>query len=658
MPAQYYKDALRLGVRERRSCITHEQYPYLPVMDNFIPLERSANGTDLGLRQVPAEFIVGTRSAMRTTAFARNFMPLLPEDTEFAAKWIQLCQSHLEEGIREPVQLYEYMNRYYVAEGNKRVSVLKYFDTPSIAAQVIRVMPERTGDQDVELYYEFVEFSKYSGIDFIEFTKPGCYAELQRLMGKGPETAWTEEERRRFAAVYYQFRGAFEAHGGKRLSTTVGDAMLAYIRVYGYQALRAQSAQEMKASVDKVWEEIILQQEERPIALNLAPEEKKKTGLLSMVLPSSEPKELKVAFLNDKSPDTSGWTLSHELGRLHVQRVFRGQIVTTACHDVMSGDPEQAIEQAIAEGNTVIFTTSSRMLPASLRVAVEHPEVIILNCSLNKSHRYIRTYYVRLYEVKFIIGAIAGSLAREGQLGYICNYPIYGQIAGINAFALGAKMVNPRARVYLEWSSVDGMGQARRRLTDRGIDLISLQDMISVDPGGFSYGLAQVTDQGALNLAMPVLQWGVYYETILRQILDGTFRTEYAESRKALNYYWGMTAGVVDLRCSGRLPESTRKMADFIRRSICSGICEPFSGPIYTQNGWTINGENNNSLSPEQIVNMDWLAENVVGALPSYDQLSEIGKATVDMVGVDPSKDKGSAPRRGSDHMGETGGPT
>ena len=47
-----------------------------------------------------------------------------------------------------------------------------------------------------------------------------------------------------------------------------------------------------------------------------------------------------------------------------------------------------------------------------------------------------------------------------------------------------------------------------------------------------------------------------------------------------------------------------------------------------------------NSLSPEQIVNMDWLAENVVGSLPRYDQLSEVGKATVDMVGVDPSKDK------------------
>ena len=160
MPAQYYKDALRLGVKERRNCVTHGQYPYLSVLDNFVSLEKSSNGIDLGVQQVPAEFIVGTKSAMRTTAFARNFMPLLPEDTEFASKWMQLCQSHLEEGIRDPVQLYEYMNRYYVAEGNKRVSILKYFDTATVAAQVTRVLPERTGDPDVELDYEFAAFQK------------------------------------------------------------------------------------------------------------------------------------------------------------------------------------------------------------------------------------------------------------------------------------------------------------------------------------------------------------------------------------------------------------------------------------------------------------------------------------------------------------------
>ena len=45
---------------------------------------------------------------------------------EFTDKWKQLCESHLEEGIREPVLVYEYMNRFYVLEGNKRVSVLKF----------------------------------------------------------------------------------------------------------------------------------------------------------------------------------------------------------------------------------------------------------------------------------------------------------------------------------------------------------------------------------------------------------------------------------------------------------------------------------------------------------------------------------------------------
>ena len=38
---------------------------------------------------------------------------------------------------------------------------------------------------------------------------------------------------------------------------------------------------------------------------------------------------------------------------------------------------------------------------------------------------------------------------------------------------------------------------------------------------------------------------------------------------------------------------------------------------------------------------MDWLAENIVGSIPQYDELNETGRATVDMVGVDAvSKNK------------------
>ena len=119
--------------------------------------------------------------------------------------------------------------------------------------------------------------------------------------------------------------------------------------------------------------------------------------------------------------------------------MFNEELETTAYYNAMEGDPLAVIEGAVGDGNTVIFTTSPQLLPASLRAAVEHPEVTILNCSLNKSHRYIRTYYARMYEAKFIAGIIAGTLASGDNVGYICDYPIFGQVAGINAFALGVQ---------------------------------------------------------------------------------------------------------------------------------------------------------------------------------------------------------------------------
>ena len=42
-------------------------------------------------------------------------------------------------------------------------------------------------------------------------------------------------------------------------------------------------------------------------------------------------------------------------------------------------------------------------------------------------------------------------------------------------------------------------------------------------------------------------------------------------------------------------------------------------------------------LTSEQIINMDWLNENIVGAMPAYDELDDTAKATVGIVGVDPS---------------------
>ena len=61
-------------------------------------------------------------------------------------------------GIRDPVKVYEYMNKFYVLEGNKRVSVLKYFNAVTVNAQVIRKVPRKSDNPDVKIYYEFMDF--------------------------------------------------------------------------------------------------------------------------------------------------------------------------------------------------------------------------------------------------------------------------------------------------------------------------------------------------------------------------------------------------------------------------------------------------------------------------------------------------------------------
>ena len=629
-----YIEALKLGQKDSRASVAAGKGPYLETLDEILKNKTGSSQVELGLLQVPAELIVGTVTEGRSKLFSPGFMPLAAEGTEFSMKWERLCKSHLDEGIRDPIKAYEYLNRYYVAEGNKRVSVLKFFDAATIPATVTSIRPERDGSPESELYYAFDAFAKLSGLRIVEFSKPASYRKLQELLGKEPEQVWTDRERSAFLADYSNFRQVYSTLGGMRLHVTVGDALLAFLEVYGYEGLRGKSSSELKKQMSKIWEEIHLQQEDAPIDVKLDPPEEKKPGLITKVLTGAPP-ATRVAFIHDGTTENSRWTQGHEKGRLYVEKTMAGQIETVGFGNALEGDPLEVIEQAIEEGCSTIFTTSPRLMPAALRAAVEHPEITIFNCSLNQPHRYIRTYYARMYEAKFVLGAIAASLAGSDSIGYICDYPIFGQIAGINAFALGALLINPRVKVYLEWTSVSGIEAAIERLRARGIRLISSQDLVREGEQSRSLGLLQLSGNEQIRLATPLWQWGTYYQEILRRVRSHTTESEYKESPKAVNYYWGMSAGVVDVELSDMLPYATRRLATLLCQSIRSGLLNPFGGPLYKQGGLEL--DHGELLKPEQIIKMDELVENVEGMIPRYDELSDIGKATVDAVGVAPA---------------------
>ena len=636
MTENYYREALKKGQKEKRNRINEGLDPYLPALDDIITSDKVITEINMGVMQVPTEWIVGTKTASRANAFAANFMPLLAENTEFGFKWESLCQSHVEEGIRESIKAYEYRNRYYVLEGNKRVSVLKFFDAVSVPAEVIRVLPVKDGSKEVEAYYEMIDFFQCSKINYLEFSETGCFKQIQRLMGKAPDETWTEEERSLFKTAFYNLKKAFHELKGESVNVTPSDAMLTYLKIYGYQDLINKSNEQIKKSLLKIWEEVCLLEEKENIDLKEDPGEtveKKKQKFLKKIFGETQESKSRVAFVYDKNPVTSGWVYGHELGRLYTQKVFDGAVETRAYDDAMEKNPEAVLLKAIEEGNQIIFTTSAKLLPAALSVAVEHPEITFFNCSLNKSHRSVSTYYARMYEAKLLIGVIAGTLASEDKIGYLCDYPIYGQIAGVNAFALGVQLVNPRAKVYLEWSCIDGAEAAEKRLLDKGIHIISSQDLKkTAAEESTAFGLYEFRDGKKSNLAMPLWNWGVYYEKLIRSIMNKSFQTERESSRKALNYYWGMSAGVVELICSKRVPESVKKLTGILQDAICDGSFKPFQGKMYNQEGECVEGAER-SFTLQQVIDIDWLLENIEGAIPEYEDLSEEGKETVKSAG-------------------------
>ena len=636
MAVEDYSKAYKLGKRDYQSRLMKGMKPTLEVLDDILPPKGSCSEVPLGLVQIPIDQIAGTKTEGRSNAFAGNFMPILDSRSEFGEKWTKLSISHENEGIRDPIKAYEYMNRFYVEEGNKRVSVLKYFGAVSVPGMVTRIIPPRTEEKENKIYYEFLDFYELTKINYVWFSQLGSFPRLLKAVKGNTEEKWTDEEVLLFNSLYNRFTAEYEANGGNKLSITPGDAFLAFVRLYGYGELEKQTVKELKELIVKSWEEFKLLEVGKEVTLKMESTEEKKP-ILSRLIPTGVPK-IKIAFIYTKTPMSSAWIYMHELGRMHLEQSFPEEATTCCFENITEEIADTVIESAIKQGCNIIFTTSPSLAKASVKAAIAHPEVHILNCSLNTSHRYIRTYYARMHEAKFLMGAVAGALAENDRITYIEDYPIYGSIANINAFALGAKMVNPRAKVYLEWTSrkdVDVYENIRRVQPA----CISGKDMVIPEEQSRLFGVYHMEGDIRHNIAMPLVHWGKFYEKLIRKILDGTWKyDDKSTEKKAINYWWGMSSGVVDIICSKNLPIGTKRLVELLRNDIASENFYPFSGVLYSQEG-VVNRDPGSRLTPEEIVTMDWLAENVIGSIPKKGELQEHAKPVVKQQGVKTSKE-------------------
>lgn len=616
-----YKNALKSGQRAYRACVARGQSPYLAVLDDILVNVNIVAQEPLGLVEIPAESIVGTKTSGRHTAFAPNFMPLLEPDTEFAGKWSNLCDAHLEEGIHTPIIAYEFLNKFYVQEGNKRVSVLKYFDAVRIAGTVTRLVPERNDSLENRIYYEFLDFYKLSKVNDVHFSRLGGYAKLQTLVCKASGESWTDDDRLSFSAFYTMFRQQFLALGGDGLNLTAGDAMLVYLSVYRYADACESTPSQMKQNLEKLWDEVKVLTEPQAVALSLEPKQGPGEPLLAKLNIFTKPSELKVVFLHEHNAENSAWVRAHDKGIEALQQAFPDRVFITRKENIEPEvDAEQVLEDVAHDNADVVFTSSARMHTACLKVAAQHPKTRILNCSLNAPHPLVRTYYPRMYEVTYLLGMLAGVMARTDRVGYVAANPVYGIPAAVNAYAQGLKTVRPDAKVVLRWACLPDPAHPLDFSDRPDVEIFYARDNREPEGTHRDYGLCRRQPDGTLQpLGLPVWRWDTFYTEIIRSIFDGAWDSDAAGAR-AVNYWWGMRSGAEEIDYSKDLPAGTLQLLDLMEKMLHEDDLRIFPEDLYAQ-GHVLHSPEAVVYSPKELMEMDWLDECVEGALPHYDEL-------------------------------------
>lgn len=321
-------------------------------------------------------------------------------------------------------------------------------------------------------------------------------------------------------------------------------------------------------------------------------------AIFSLVfIPCSQAQEkqaepLKVGFLFVGPISDFGWNYAQNEGRLEVEKQLGGKVKTIFAENVPeSAGAERVMERMIAQGCKLIFATSYGYLEPVLRVASRHSDVKFMQLSRFDRRSNIGTYFYLHYQGSYINGVIAGRMTKVNKIGFVAAHPVPPLLQSINAFTLGVRSVNPKAKVHVVWTNqwVDSSveAEAAKGLIDSGVDVLAFDQsapvtIVKTAESNKTPVVGCYTDDQKFApkywLTGVSFNWGPFYAQTAKSVLDGTWKS-------GLNIC-DLAHGEVKLSSFGPLvTEPVRKEALAVKQKIESGAFTVFAGPLKDREG-------------------------------------------------------------------------
>lgn len=327
-------------------------------------------------------------------------------------------------------------------------------------------------------------------------------------------------------------------------------------------------------------------------------------------------KKEKVGFVLTGSATEDGWNGMHYQGMKSACERAELDLLVLENVAEFSGHCEMAVRELADAGCKMIVLSSYGYSEEVHHIAGEYPDIAFYVNSSEYHAENMTSYFVKMYQARYLSGIIAGMMTQTNQIGYVAAMSNNEVNRGISAFTLGVKRVNPAAEVVVtftgSWDDEELEKASARNLIDEvGVDVITYHQnqpyvaAVADQAGIYSIGYHESVQEFSENYLTAVkCDWGLVYKEVVQAFLKG-------EANTIENFWIGMDTGAVGLaEFSAKVPEAVKKEVAAAEKEILNGK-EIFSGVIYDTNGNLQCGENELISDERLLEQFDWLVEGV-----------------------------------------------
>ena len=184
----------------------------------------------------------------------------------------------------------------------------------------------------------------------------------------------------------------------------------------------------------------------------------------------------KVGFVYFASKNDGGWTQAIDEARVRVEKNLGWKIPYAERVPEKASAIRPVVERFISRGFNVINGSAFGYSDTFLELSKEYPDIAFVNPAGITNGPNLQSYYGRTYESQYLCGMVAGAMTKSNKLGFVAAHPLGLVTWTVNAYAMGAQAVNPKATVNVvytgSWNDPVKERATALALIERGVDVI------------------------------------------------------------------------------------------------------------------------------------------------------------------------------------------